>query len=264
MDYIAGNKEAWEEAFENRDGAWGSDIVERIKNERLPFFEKDMAAVLEKRRLEGKTIGQFCSNNGRELLSLMQSGAQEGIGFDIAENQVKFANKTAKILGHNCRFIAANILDIGKEYYDRFDLIIITIGALCWFKDLGAFFDKVYRCLKKGGCVIINEQHPLTNMFAVSGEDNYKKELPADLVNSYFHKEWKDNDGMYYMTKKSYKSKTFTDYTHPFAEIVGAICGSGLNISSLREFEYDISGMFGGLDHRGIPLSYILEAKKNL
>ena len=46
-----------------------------------------------------KTIGQFCCNNGRELLSLVKCGrAKKGIGFDIAENQVAFANEKAKEL----------------------------------------------------------------------------------------------------------------------------------------------------------------------
>ena len=32
-DYIAGNKAAWEEAFDNRDASWGADITERIRKE---------------------------------------------------------------------------------------------------------------------------------------------------------------------------------------------------------------------------------------
>jgi len=262
MDYITGNKEAWEETFENRDKSWGIDIVERIKTEKYPFLKKEMVSVLEQYRLTNKTIGQFCANNGRELLSLMQSGAKEGFGFDIAENQVRFANETAKVLHSNCQFIATNILDIGNEFHDRFDLIIITIGTLCWFKELDPFFAKVTKCLKRDGFVIINEQHPVTNMLGAPGEENYNIETPANIMNSYFEKEWKGNDGMYYITKKAYKSKTFTDYTHPFSKIIRALCNSGLNILRLQEFDYDLSGMFEKLNHAGIPLSYILEAKK--
>ena len=72
--YIEGNKAAWEEAFDNRDTSWGADITERIQNEEYPFFEKEMVDVLRKINTEGKTIGQFCCNNGRELLSLVKSG----------------------------------------------------------------------------------------------------------------------------------------------------------------------------------------------
>ena len=32
-NYIEGNKAAWEEAFDNRDASWGTDITERIQKE---------------------------------------------------------------------------------------------------------------------------------------------------------------------------------------------------------------------------------------
>ena len=87
--YIEGNKAAWEEAFDNRDVSWGADIVERIQKEEYAFFNEDTKKVLQAIDTEGKKIGQFCCNNGRELLSLVKSGkASKGIGFDIAENQV--------------------------------------------------------------------------------------------------------------------------------------------------------------------------------
>ena len=68
--YIEGNKAAWEEAFANRDSSWGADITERIQKEDYPFFEKEMVDILRAIDTEGKTVGQFCCNNGRELLSL--------------------------------------------------------------------------------------------------------------------------------------------------------------------------------------------------
>ena len=43
-NYIKGNKEAWEEAFDKRDASWGADIVERISNEDYPFFNEDTNA----------------------------------------------------------------------------------------------------------------------------------------------------------------------------------------------------------------------------
>lgn len=39
--YIAGNKEAWEEAFDQRDASWGADINSRIEMEEYPFFNED-------------------------------------------------------------------------------------------------------------------------------------------------------------------------------------------------------------------------------
>ena len=159
--YIEGNKAAWEEAFDKRDASWGADITERIQKEDYPFFEKEMAAVLRSIDTEGKTIGQFCCNNGRELLSLVKCGkAAKGIGFDIAENQVAFANEKANELGLSCEFEAINVYDIDDRFKERFDVVIITIGALCWFEDLNRFFEVVAKCMKPGAVIVLNEQHP--------------------------------------------------------------------------------------------------------
>ena len=261
-DYIAGNKAAWEEAFELRDASWGRDIPGRVQQENYPFFNKDMVRTLKKYDMSDKTIGQFCCNNGRELLSLVKSsGAAKGIGFDIAENQVAFANEKAEELSLPCAFIAVNILEIDESFNERFDFVLITIGALNWFKDLKAFFRVVSRCMKKGGTLIINEQHPFTGMMAVPGEEAFDKDHQTQCRYSYFSKEWVGNEGMHYMTKTAYASKTFTDYSHPLSETISALCENGLMITGMQEFDYDISDSFEALDNLGFPLSMILEAK---
>lgn len=263
-DYIKGNKAAWEEAFDRRDESWGRDIVTRLTSrEAYAFFYEDMADVLKRYDMKGKSIAQFCCNNGRELLSLVNTvDAAEGIGFDIAENQIAFANEKADELGLPCTFIARNILDIGDEYQSRFDAVIITIGALCWFKDLNAFFKVVSNCMKNGAVIIIHEQHPNTNMLAAEGDPEYDADHPMNINFSYFEREWTGNDGMYYVTKKSYESKTFTDYTHPMSDIVTAICNNNMVITGMKEYEYDIGGSFEKLDNMGFPLSMILAGEK--
>lgn len=83
-----------------------------------------MKDILKEIDTEGKVIGQFCCNNGRELLSLVKSGkALKGVGFDIAENQVDFANKKAEELALDCSFVAANIYDIDDQYKEKFDAV---------------------------------------------------------------------------------------------------------------------------------------------
>ena len=261
--YIEGNKAAWEEAFENRDASWGADIAERIRTEDYPFFNEETKSVLKKLRTEGAVIGQFCCNNGRELLSLVKSGkAKQGFGFDIAENQVAFAGEKARQLQLACTFEAVNIYDIDDRYLEQFDLVIITIGALCWFDDLDRFFAVAAKCMKPGACIVINEQHPCTNMLAAEGDERFDPEHRTACVYSYFENEWTSNEGMYYMTKKRYKSKTFTDFTHSMSEIVSAMCGNGIVVTGLQEFDYDISGGFGPIDRCGFPLSMIIQGRK--
>ena len=261
--YIEGNKAAWEEAFENRDASWGADIAERVRTEEYPFFNEETKRVLKALPTQGAVIGQFCCNNGRELLSLVKSGgARQGIGFDIAENQVAFANEKARELGLPCAFEAVNIYDIDDRYREQLDVALITIGALCWFDDLDRFFAVVARCMKPGAVIVINEQHPCTNMLATEGDEPFDPKHRTACHYSYFEHEWTGNEGMYYMTQKTYRSKTFTDYTHPLSEIVSGMCNNGIVVTGLQEFDRDISGGFGALDHSGFPLSMILQGRK--
>ena len=196
------NKAAWEEAFEHRHSSWGKDIVSRVNKENYPFFTKDMKELLKKQDLEGKVIGQFCCNNGRELVSIVKSGkAKKGIGIDIAENQIQFANEKAKEIELPCFFVATNIYDIDDNFKEQFDLVIITIGALCWFKYLNRFFKIVANCMKPNAKIYINEQHPFTNMIATNGEESYDLNHPLECKYSYFEHVWKGNEGMFYITK---------------------------------------------------------------
>lgn len=261
--YIEGNKAAWEEAFENRAASWGADITERVRNEDYPFFYDEMKSVLKRLDTKGAVIGQFCCNNGRELLSLVNSGkASKGIGFDIAENQIAFANEKAKELNLPCEFEAVNIYDIDDSHKEQFDIVMITIGALCWFDDLDRFFAVIAKCMKSGAVIVINEQHPCTNMLAAQGDEPFDPEHRKECHYSYFEHEWTGNGGMYYMTQKSYHSKTFTDYTHSMSEIISGMCGNGIVITGLQEFDYDISGGFAEIDRSGFPLSMIIEGRK--
>ena len=261
--YIEGNKAAWEEAFDNRADSWGADITERIRKEEYPFFNEETQRVLRQIHTEGAVIGQFCCNNGRELLSLVRSGkAKKGIGFDIAENQVAFANEKAKELNLPCAFEAVNIYDIDDRYREVFDVAIITIGALCWFKDLNRFFAVVTKCMKPGAAIVINEEHPCTHMLAAEGDEPFDPDHRAECVYSYFEHEWTGNEGMYYMTQKNYRSKTFTDFTHSMSEIISGMCSNGIVITGLQEFDHDISGGFSALDHHGFPLSMIIRGQK--
>lgn len=262
MDYIDGNKAAWEEAFDNRKLNWGEENHIRLRSEKLAFFNADMKKELAQIDFQDKTVAQFCCNNGRELLSLMDCGANAGIGFDIAENIIDQARDTAaKANIENCDFVAYNILDIPKSYYNQFDFIFFTIGAITWFEDLILLFDKVAKCLKKGGLLLINDFHPLLNMLPLPGDDCFDQERLDKLAYSYFRKEpWIENSGQGYMSKE-YASKTFTSFSHTMSGIINALSANGMKTVKLNEYDYDI-GLTEIYDNKGFPLSFILIAEK--
>lgn len=262
MNYIKNNKEAWEESFDHRRDGWGENNYQRLLDESLPFLNADVITELKTIDFSGKKIAQFCCNNGRELLSIMQLGADEGVGFDIADNIIAQANNTAKkACINNCQFIATDILEINDEYTKYFDFILFTIGAITWFKDLDLLFSKVAHCLKPDGILLIHDFHPIMNMFSLPGEEIFDENHLKSFEYSYFQTEpWIENNGMGYISE-DFDSKTFTSFSHPLSNQINAIITSGLKILKLREFDYDI-GLSEVYDHLGIPLSFILVAQK--
>lgn len=262
MDYIKSNKAAWEEAFEHRQQNWGDDNYERLMNEKLPFLNADVARELIEIDLKGKTIAQFCCNNGRELLSMMQLNPRHGVGFDIAENIIEQAKDTARKANiPNCDFIAADILEIDESYCNKFDFIFFTIGAITWFKDLSPLFKKVAECLTPNGFMLINDFHPFMNMLPLPGEEEFDEAHLNRTAYSYFRKEpWIENNGMGYMTAQ-YESKTFTSFSHTLSDIVNSAVTAGMAIKKLDEYNYDV-GMTNVYDNKNYPLSFILIAQK--
>jgi hypothetical protein len=117
--------------------------------------------------------------------------------------------------------------------------------------------------MKPGAAIVINEQHPCTNMLASEGDEEFDPEHRTECRFSYFEHKWTGNGGMYYMTQKSYHSKTFTDFTHSMSEIISGMCSNGMVITGLQEFDSDISGGFAAIDHSGYPLSMIIQGRKN-
>jgi len=266
MSYIEANKAAWEEAFDNRFPNWGDDDHERLKDGRFALLNEAVRRELEAIDLNGKTVAQFCCNNGGELLSLvLGSGASHGVGFDIAENIIGQARETAVKTGiENCDFAAYNILDIPEGYHSRFDFIFFTIGAIIWFEDLRLLFEKTAKCLKTGGLLLINDFHPVMNMLALPGDDCFDQSRLDRFAYSYFTREpWVTNDGMGYMTDK-YESKPFTSYSHTMSAIVNALSEHRIKTIKLNEYDSsDDDGLTGVYKNKGIPLSFVLIAEKS-
>ena len=156
-----------------------------------------------------------------------------------------------------------DVYETSGEYIDRFDLILVTVGALCWMEDIGLFFHKVAACLKPGGVLLVYEIHPITNMFAIPEESFYDPEQPTKLVNSYFRKEpYVDTLGMPYLAGQNYESKPFISFSHTMGDVVTGVAQSGLRVERLTEYDHDCGGIAEAAEGKGAPLSFLLLARK--
>ena len=260
--YTEANRHAWNQA---------ALIHQKHRGERLEaeFSGKGhtcLDAVLTAKMLEigvaDKNIAHLCCNNGIELLSLMNLGAAGGVGFDISDVAITEAQRLASVSESRAEFVRTDVFEIPESFDGRFDIVLFTIGALCWLPDLNAIFAKAKRLLRENGHLVIYDLHPFTLMLAVEGEDAFKH--PKQLEYSYFATEpFINQKGIDYVGHTTYESSTSYDFPHRFDEVLNTLCEIGFILRSFKEYPHDISNLFGHLEGEGkVPLCYLLHAKK--
>jgi len=264
-NYSEKNREAWNEAASVHRKNRKVDYRVLFKNKNYSVLDSTLSSLLNKISLSGGTVAQLCCNDGRELLSIVNTTGATGVGFDISDEFIAEASAIAKSANLNCRFVRANIYDLDTEYDNTFDLILFTAGALTWFHDLGRLFELVGRMLKPEGYLVIYEIHPFTNLLAWKDEPVYEATNPYKIVYKYFRDTpWVDNNGADYIGKTTYKSKTFTSFAHKLSDIITAIGSNEIIIKEFTEYPHDVSAALEGLEKDKIlPLSYTILGQKS-
>jgi len=198
---IEANRAAWNQALKYHQKARNNSLQIGFENPNFTTLNRDCDEVLIQKlkniNLANKTISQLPCNNGRELLSLMQYGAEEGVGFDISDIAIKEAKELAEISKLNVMFERCDILEIEDKYNNYFDFIYISEGSLQWFPDLNDYFSVVSRLLKKDGKILIFEIHPFAYFFE-NGFDLEQENF--DDLTPYFNKgPYSYKDGLDYI-----------------------------------------------------------------
>lgn len=262
--YTEANREAWNEAVVIHRRGSKINLSEEFKKPGYSTLDGIITEKLKIIGLDNKSVCQICCNNGRELLSIVNLGAKNGIGFDISDEAIDEANRLRDISGLDCRFIRTDVYDIGREYDNNFDLVFVSIGALCWLPDLDRLFGIASRLLKNTGTLVIYELHPITSTLAIPSEKEYNSNDSLKICYPYFRSEpIVSDDGFDYVGKTSYKAKTSYDFVHTLGYIISSIAKSGLVIEDFTEYPHDISGLFEHLEPDcKLPLSYIIVGKK--
>jgi len=262
--YTEANREAWNQAIViHRQGA-KINLFEEFKKPGYFTLDDVVTGKLKMIGINGKSVCQICCNNGRELLSIINLGAKDGVGFDISDEAINEANQLRDVAGLKCEFIRSDIYEIGDKYKGKFDLVFFSIGALCWLPDLNRLFKLVADMLKDGGTLLIYELHPITYLFAAPGEKDFDADNPLKVCNSYFQNEpLVSTEGFDYVGKTTYEAKPSFDFLHTFGHILTSIASSGIIIEEVAEYNHDISDLFEHLEPDSkIPLSYTLIGKK--
>ncbi|MCZ2846333.1 MAG: methyltransferase domain-containing protein [Candidatus Bathyarchaeota archaeon] len=263
-NYSEKNREAWNEAAGIHKKNRKINYCEQFKDKNFSTLDDTLSSLLKKIPLNGKNIAQLCCNNGRELLSIVNTAGATGVGFDISDEFIAEAIGIVKSANLNCQFVRTDINHLTDKYNNNFDLVLFTAGALTWFYDLEKLFQLVGRLLKSEGYLVIYEIHPFTNLLAMKDEPFYDPKNPYKIVYNYFRNDpWIKNTGADYIGKTTYKSKTFTSFAHKISDIITAIGSNEFAIKEFIEYPHDVSAGFENLEkNQMVPLSYTIIGRK--
>lgn len=172
---------------------------------------------------------------GTDTISLARLGARmTGLDFSAA------ALAEARALSARCatpvEFVEGDVHDAPELLgCGGFDLVFTGIGALCWLPSITRWAAVVDELLAPGGRLFLREGHPMLWSLAEPG-------AAADLRVEYPYFEqaepvrW-DEGGTYVETDVEFRSTVSYEWNHGLGEVVSALLGRGLVITSLVEHD---------------------------
>jgi len=261
--YTEANRLAWNEVMPHHQNANQSKWDDKFSVPGFSAITGKESDLLKSIGVHGKKIAHPCCNNGIELMSLKNMGADQCVGFDISDLAIKEAADRSRTVGISCQFEQTDVYEIPEHYHGMFDIVYISIGCFGWLPDLRRFIKKMAMLMNDSGTLFISEQHPFAEM--LSSDDN-KDADPLKIIEPYFKKEpYEENDGIDYLGKTTYKSQTQYWFVWTLSDIIMSILESDMKIVHFTEHKEDISAI-----HRrnqdadiDIPLSYIMISEKS-
>jgi SAM-dependent methyltransferase len=253
-EYLAANREAWNEAEPIHRASQFEKLKANFAQPGYSCLGELETRLLLQLGVKGKAVVQVCCNNGRELISLANLGAERALGFDVSRAFLEQARELARVAAVRCEFVETEVLKVPSEYDEQFELALITVGVLGWMPELVAFFAVVRRLLKPGGRLFIYEQHPFCDLLDANDP------VPGQLRHSYFNAEpIEDLGGLDYFSGVQYAAKPCYWFPHKLSDIFHACLANGLKIARFDEYPHDVSGVFTVLGQsKRLPLSYTL------
>ena len=261
--YTEANRAAWNEVMPKHQQASKDKWDKLFSRSGFVRFDSAETKLLRKVGIKGRNVVHLCCNNGVDLMSLKNLGADQCVGFDISDKAIQEASERALRLRMSCKFVRSDVYEIDAAYLNRFDLVYISVGCLGWMPDLELFFKKAAALLKEHGLIFIHEIHPFVDMLPVEDE---KEAGSLQIVGSYFRREpYEETGGLDYIGNSKYDSTT-TQYwfVHPLSSILMGLISSRINLEHFSEYPTAVSPNHVQFEEAkaGVPLSYILIGRK--
>lgn len=181
--------------------------------------------------VRGRALIHLQCHMGMETLSWSRLGA-DAVGLDFSRPAIDKAELLRDELGLGTRFLCANVYDAVEAAGATFDVVFVSIGALCWLPDVRRWARVVAALLRPGGWLYLDEAHPFMDVF-----DDHPDGASLQVRYPYACRDGLtfDEDGSYAATDATFTHTRTMDWSHGLGDVVTALIEAGLVIDRLDE-----------------------------
>lgn len=229
-DWLRLNLANWEARVPIHTGPGGYDLASFDQAEHISNVVRfDLQSMGDPTGLE---VAHLQCHIGTDTVSLARAGARSVVGLDFSPAALRVGRELAARTRTNVSFVEGNVYDavelLGAA---RFDLIYVSVGALCWLPDVARWARVVAGLLKADGRLFIRDGHPSLLTLDEKRSDGL---LVAEFP--YF-----ETAGTVYEESETYAGSgavaaaTTVWFNHGLAEIVSAVLRAGMRLTALEE-----------------------------
>jgi SAM-dependent methyltransferase len=264
-DWLAANRANWDNRAAIHVTSKFYDIEGWLRDELGPT-DLERSALGD---VEGLSLVHLQCHIGTDALRFARVGAKvTGVDFSVAA--VREATTLARRagLGDRSRFLCANVYDapdvLGGE---RFAIVYISLGSLCWLPSIEGWAQAVARLLKPGGRLYVHDVHPLANCLDDDGERvSFGYFETADPL--VFDSDQTYTDGPTLSSTRTY------EWNHSLSILFSALRFNGLVLDAFDELDWTLWAQYPWLENVGngewripadrprIPLAFTLMAHR--
>ena len=222
--------------------------------------------------VEGRSLLHLQCHIGTDTLSWWRMGARPVWGLDFSPTSLAQARGIAARAGADITYVEGDARHAAEVIDRTFDVVVTSIGTICWLPELGEWARSIAALLAPGGVFLIRDDHPILDLLGYESTDCVLGDYLSDGVSDDYEDEasYTDEEGARVAHTQCH------NWRHDFAEIVGSLLDAGLAIEALGEHPVSEwrclpgvvelgDGLFGLPEgaHR-FPLTFSLVARKAL
>ncbi|MET0386391.1 MAG: class I SAM-dependent methyltransferase [Polyangiales bacterium] len=185
--------------------------------------------------VQGRTLCQLQCHLGLETLSWARLGASRTVGLDFSGNALDIARGVAQRCGLSERvsFVESDVYEAPQALaaHAPFDIVYVSVGAICWLPSITRWAAVVSSLLKPGGTFYMREVHP---MLAALSERDGKLVIDGPYFERAEPVNW-NTEISYTDGSPKLQHAACYEWAHGIGEVVQALLDAGLTLELLQE-----------------------------